>query len=302
MSILIIGAANPVTQTDRDYYDKYVAYFESVVQPRNPEAKVETAMLEEILISVGDGSIEMLNTRNQRSLNEYQVIIMRGHGFPSYMDVVGTLTEYAKLHNIKLINKFEVIRNTSKLMQATQFFVHGIPVAKTFYVNHALMQYQELVKWQFPCIMKATIGSHGNDNYVVKSFDEVAEIADQDMKKRFVLQRFVPNDGDYRVLIIGDEVLVISRSAVEGSHLNNTSQGGGATLVDACELPDGVIAQSREIMDAYGMSFAGVDVLIDKETGEYSFLEVNAQPQLMTGAFVENKKEALSVYLSTLLN
>jgi glutathione synthase/RimK-type ligase-like ATP-grasp enzyme len=301
MSILIIGAAFPATDTDRAYYDQYVAYFESVVKPRNPNTIVKTVMLEELLISVGDGSIEMYDTRNQLPLDEYQVIILRGHGFPAYMDVVGTLTEYAKLHSIKLINKFEVIRNTSKLMQATQFFVHSIPVAKTFYVNDALLRHQELSKWKFPSIMKATIGSHGNDNYVVKSFEEVASIAAEDPKKRFVLQRFVPNDGDYRVLIIGDEVLVIGRSAVGGSHLNNTSQGGAATLVGIKDLPDGVIAQSREIMEAYGMSIAGVDVLIDKETGEYSFLEVNAQPQLMTGAFVQDKKKALGAYLSTLL-
>lgn len=302
MSILILGAAFPITHEDRAYYDQYVAYFENVVAPRNPDTTVKTAMLEELLISVGDGSIEMYDTRNQHSLDEYQVIILRGHGFPSYMDVVGTLTEYSKLHAIKLINKFEVIRNTSKLMQATQFFIHHIPVAKTFYINDALMEHQELARWQFPSIMKATVGSHGNDNYVVKSFDEVAIIIAKDPKKRFVLQRFVPNDGDYRVLIIGDEVMVIGRSAVEGSHLNNTSQGGVATLVDVSELPDGVIEKSREIMEAYGMSFAGVDVLIDKETGEYSFLEVNAQPQLMTGAFVEKKKEALGVYLSSLLH
>lgn len=302
MSILIIGAAFPVTVEDREYYDQYVSYFESVVYPRNPDTTVETAMLEELLIAVGDGSIEMYDTRNKRSLDEYKVIILRGHGFPSYLDVVGTLTEYTNLHGIKLINKFEVIRNTSKLMQATQFFIHHIPVAKTLYVNDALMKHQELAHWQFPSIMKATVGSHGNDNYVVKGFDEVASIVARDPKKRFVLQRFVPNDGDYRVLIIGNEVLVIGRSAVEGSHLNNTSQGGTATLVDANDLPDGIIEQSREIMKAYGMSFAGVDVLIDKETGDYSFLEVNAQPQLMTGAFVEKKKEALGAYLSTLLN
>ena len=116
-----------------------------------------------------------------------------------------------------------------------------------------------------------------------------------------MLQEFIPNDGDYRILVAGDNILGIERKAVEGSHLNNTSQGGSARLVSQDVLPEGMIADARRIARHLDMTIAGVDALIDKHTGEYYFLEVNSQPQLMSGAYVNQKEQLIGVSLSALL-
>jgi D-alanine-D-alanine ligase-like ATP-grasp enzyme len=54
-----------------------------------------------------------------------------------------------------------------------------------------------------------------------------------------------------------------------------------------------VLQDARKITAFYKMTIAGVDALQSKETGEFYFLEVNAQPQLMTGAFTDKKAEMI---------
>jgi glutathione synthase/RimK-type ligase-like ATP-grasp enzyme len=182
------------------------------------------------------------------------------------------------------------------------FHVYGLPVAQTVFITPAVVRNLDKLSFGFPCIMKATNGSHGNFNYKLQGSEEVERVLTEDEGKHtFVLQRFMPNDCDFRILVAGNEVMVIKRSALGDSHLNNTSKGGDAELVDPASLPAAIIAQARDIVQKIGMTVAGVDVLYDQSTGNYSFLEVNSQPQLMTGAFVDEKAELMGAFFGSLV-
>jgi len=304
MKVLVIGGTKAApTQKERDYYQKYIEFFTKSAQSSRDEASVYAAMMDDLLIQVGDGVMSIYDTFNDRELSDYDVFFLRGDKFRSYMDVISTINEYAERHGIKMINDYSHVRDSSKLLQATRFEMIGVPVAKTLNVNSALLNnIDKVADWQFPCIMKAKHGSHGDDNYVVHSLEEVRTISQDYADKAFVLQRFVPNDGDYRILIVGDETIVIGRSAQEGTHLNNTSKGGVATEVAVDSLPEEVIEQAKTIAREFKMTIAGVDALQDKTTGKYFFLEVNAQPQLMSGAFIEKKEQLVGKLLDSLTN
>lgn len=301
MRVLIIGGTKQEVDADvRAYYQKYINFFKKSADTISQDTIVESCLMNDLIISVGDGTFNIRDTHNGRELSEYDAFFLRGDGFRSYMDVVATINEYAELHSVKTINDYSHVRDSSKLLQAVHFQKLSIPVARTLYVNDALLANAATLEWEFPCVMKATHGSHGNDNYVVHSMDDVRMHVQEQLDKKFVLQRFVPNDGDYRILIIGDEVLVIGRTAVGDSHLNNTSKGGEAVLVDVAQLPPKVIENAKKIMAYLGMTIAGVDALADKHTNEFSFLEVNAQPQLMSGAFIEEKEILMGKLLDKL--
>ena len=301
MKVLIIGGTKQEADADvRAYYQKYIDFFKKSADQVSQGTVVESCMMEDLLISVGDGTFSIYDTHNNHDLSDYGAFFLRGDRFRSYMDVIATINEFAFINGIKIINEYSNVRDSSKLLQAVHFQKLDIPVARTLYVNKALMNHQDKLGWEFPSVMKATHGSHGDDNYIVHSMDDVRRYQQEQPEKQFVLQRFVPNNGDYRILVIGDEVLVIGRTAVGDSHLNNTSKGGEAVLVDINEIPEKVISDARKIMDYLGMTIAGVDALADKNTNEYSFLEVNAQPQLMSGAFIEEKELLMGKLLDKL--
>jgi glutathione synthase/RimK-type ligase-like ATP-grasp enzyme len=302
MNIFIIGSTQfALTPRDREYYQEYVRFFSKSAQAGGVEAQVFTAQLSDLIVSVGDGTMEAYDTFNQRDLASYDVFFFRGGGFRPLMDVIATITQFAVERGIPSINDYSDIRDSSKLYQATRFHKIGVPVARTIAVNQTTIDHFDKIKdFTFPAILKARLGAHGNDNYLVKDLDEVRRILAETPTKQFVLQRFVPNEGDFRILIIGDQTMVIGREAVAGSHLNNTSKGGTATEVELDEVSPQIIEQAHIIAKEFGMTIAGVDVLKDKNTGEHFFLEVNSQPQIMTGAFLDKKVQMLGALIAKL--
>ena len=299
MKVLLLGT-NGVTANDPEYYERYLDFFKTAAQQSRTELEVVYCMVDDLFIAVGDGQFSIRDMRNGHELSEFQAVLIRGH-IHEHVDVVKTVSMYLQQHGIPGINDYSMFRTASKLIQAVHFQVYGLPVAQTVFVTPAVVAALDRLPFEFPCIMKATNGSHGNFNYKVAGAEDVTRVLEEDGDKhKFVLQRFMPNDCDYRVLIAGDEVMVIKRTAVEDSHLNNTSKGGDAVLVDAGSLPSEIIEQSRHIVKKIHMTIAGVDVLYDQSRDAYSFLEVNSQPQLMTGAFVPEKAEMIGRYFHVL--
>lgn len=303
MKILIVGNSNNHFVNEvRTYYQKYVEFFEKSSKTSSVDAIIETTLFDDLIIKVGDGVFSIYDIKNQRDLCEYDALFMRGDAFRNSMDVVCTISEYAHVNNVPIINDYSSVRDSSKLLQAVHFHKVGVPIAQTLLVNAATLSTDNDLDWVFPCVMKAVHGSHGNDNHIVKNLEDVNLHVNDQPNKRFVLQRLVPNNCDYRILVVGDETLVIRRSAVGDTHLNNTSQDGAADLVDISEIPQKVMDDVRKVMDSYNMTIAGVDVFSDKNTKEFFFLEVNSQPQLMTGAYLDKKEEIVGKFLKKLSN
>jgi glutathione synthase/RimK-type ligase-like ATP-grasp enzyme len=108
-----------------------------------------------------------------------------------------------------------------------------------------------------------------------------------------MLQEFISNDFDVRVVCFdGRPQLVIKRQRTsDGTHLNNTSQGAEATLLELSGLPESVLAEVPKICDAFGRQMAGVDYIVANDgTSRYICLEVNAVPQLTSGSFTQEKR------------
>ena len=150
-------------------------------------------------------------------------------------------------------------------------------------------------------VVKDKHGGHGNDNYFVQDSAELATILAKNPQIRFIAQEFIPNDRDYRILLAGSQALIIERRGQAGSHLNNTSQGGTATLIDPDDFPAELVEAARAYATWCQYEIAGVDVVMNVETGKYYFLEINSQPQIVTGAFVPEKQQLIGQYLRQLL-
>lgn len=300
MNVLLIGNKE-TSETPDQYYAEYCEFFAKGLSYSQKGGDIQYTLIDDLIIAVGDEEFSIFDIRHQKDIASYDLILLRGKGFRQMFDVVKAISSYCTYKGIPIVNDYSGFRDSSKLLQAVQFFELQIPVACSVYVTPALFKDERPLPFGFPAILKATFGAHGNDNYLVSSLEEARSIYESAGGKAFVLQRFVPNNKDYRVLIVGDEVLVIGRSAVEGSHLNNTSQGGAAELSAEGTIPPETIEQSRRIMKHLGMTIAGVDVLADKETGKFFFLEVNSQPQLMSGAFIDEKAQTLGRYFDSLI-
>lgn len=198
----------------------------------------------------------------------------------------------------------EILREgaMNKLTQCWRFWEHELPFPKTVYVPAGHVQEwtrENLAKtFELPCIMKSTNGTRGNDNYLVRSSEEAVQIINDSPDIDYLFQEMIPNSGDYRVLVCDDSIrLVIHRSAVAGSHKNNTSLGATATLTDVSELSEDLQAASIAAAKAFKRNIAGVDAVLDsRDPSKFYFFEVNRSPQIEASSYSKEKVAALHAY------
>lgn len=221
-------------------------------------------------------------------------------------DLALSVAKYMEFYGKPVLNS-EVLytRSRSKLSQYVIAALNDITLTPFLFCADK-NRYKEALATQwtggYPLIMKGVLASRGNDNYLLRSeadADKLLDTVDSENGPWFVSQGFVPNDGDYRIIVMGDEVTrVIHRKAQNDTHLNNTSQGGVATDVVVTDLPVEVQQQSVRLAKLLRREITGVDMIRHKETGVYYLLEINNMPQMATGTFVDQKLAALDAYLA----
>lgn len=156
--------------------------------------------------------------------------------------------------------------------------------------------------FDYPFIMKSISGSMGTNNYLVKNRKQLREILLAGMDELYVAQEFIPNDRDYRLIVMGGEVkiAIMRKRKNDDTHLNNTSAGAEGTLLQLDSVSSDMKELAVRAADAVGrIEFAGVDIIVDTTNGDMYVLEVNKSPQIETGSNVDVKINAMAGYLAS---
>lgn len=156
-------------------------------------------------------------------------------------------------------------------------------------------------QFTFPFVVKASVAQKGKDNFLVTNKRELAAAVQALRGRNVILQQFIENQGDWRVLTFGYKARYgIFRRGLNGSYLNNVSQGGNATETKLEDMDPAIISLAERAAAACRVEIAGVDI-VPTEHGNY-LLEVNYPPQLATGAFVEEKMAQFGAFIEEALS
>lgn len=246
------------------------------------------------LLDEDDAQITLSNTG--RDLREYDKILMITTPEHSKNHALNALACYCRKHKIELYD--DSFSNFSgKLYEMWRFWEVELPVPKTAFGPKEFLM-KALRRFGGQGVLKATHTSRGKDNFLVHSEEELGQILDQNPDGSFILQNFIPNNGDYRIVTL-DFVpkLAIYRSANGKDHRNNTSLGGEATLVALDQMDSQILDMVAKAAWAFNVKIAGVDILQDSKTHQFFILEVNRTPQLLTGTFINDKVDVLEKFI-----
>lgn len=270
---------------------------------REKNIEVKTMLFEELIFEIKKNELSIENIVDGTNLDSYDLVYIKN--WRACKDPAMALYRYMQLKNTRVItSELEHGSPTSKLSEGFMLAAEKIPYPDTIVGTNstALYEYLSQNEVSYPAVLKSVDGSAGSDNYLVSSLSEVDSIIRSNPTVTFMLQPFIPNDGDHRIITLGYEPqLAFFRSAVKGSHLNNTSQGGTATKTDLVHYSKDVLEQCRLASRILRREIAGVDVLYNKDNSDYYILEVNASPQLSSGAFIEEKKRVFVKYVESVL-
>ncbi len=258
--------------------------------------------LKDLHVSIANNILKVTESLTNKDLCEFDVVYFEL--WQKSPQQALAVAQYTQENNIPFFSEeLACFPAISKLGEYAVLAGNNLPLVDSYFTsNKEIKKLAESNKlpFTFPFIVKDIEAYGGNNNFLIKNEKELLTILEENKNCSFVLQPFIPNDGDYRLLILGGEVkLVIHRQRIKNtSHLNNTSQGAEGKIIDIHTLPKNVITDALKAAKLLNRSsFAGVDVIINSETNQHYILEVNQTPQIEEGAEVENKVNAMLGYI-----
>jgi glutathione synthase/RimK-type ligase-like ATP-grasp enzyme len=123
---------------------------------------------------------------------------------------------------------------------------------------------EELKNWELPVVIKVSQGGrHGMGTFWIRDEMDVEEVRGE---RGFLIQPYIPNDGDYRLFVVGYKTLGgFKRMPKEEKVVMNKSVGKSVGLE---RVPDDVAAEAEKACRALGVEVAGVDLVKDSKTGK----------------------------------
>lgn len=261
--------------------------------------RVSIAAINELVIAVTDNKVTIRDSRNDNiDISEYDFV--RLINVTRARDHFQAVSFYLSSQGVKYSDPQDTIGTPfGKISQMVRFALDAVSVPDTIAVwNTPLFAESIVQKMTLPFICKINQGTKGQYNFLIKSQKEFAEVLQQHGSNGYVVQPFIPNDGDYRVLYMGAQRLIFYRRAQSDSHLNNAAQNGQGTLVipEACDPR--VLDIAERAYSSYGHQVGGVDVIVHRTTNEPYILEVNDTPAILGGLYPEEKSIEYATFIA----
>ncbi len=184
----------------------------------------------------------------------------------------------AYIINPSLINRPYLTFKSVQQAYIKNYFSHLINFIPTYLVADERELYLLIKKgWlNYPFIAKLNKGAQGKGSYLITRQDEIKQLSDL---KAYIFQNFIPNDGDYRVMVVGGvAVAMMKRVRTKHPFLNNAAQGGEVYPVESSLKPFLGRLASRLATDL-DLMIAGIDLIYHQEEKRWYFLEVNTVNQ-----------------------
>jgi glutathione synthase/RimK-type ligase-like ATP-grasp enzyme len=293
MRLLLVGGVESDTFSAESLRDAK-EYLENALSG----SEVHAVYVDKLVFTVGEETSTFIDGISGRSVEEFDTVYIRGPKMRIHSAYAQYVSSVCRALNIPCVNSYEAYYSGTKFAQINLFAKLGLPFPKTVYsLEKQLLLKNAAETFGYPYILKTNVGSHGNSNYLIKTEQDALDALANEPDVDFLAQEFCPNDRDYRLLLVGDDQLLFERRGSSDSHINNTSQGGAATKMVAETLPAETVQQARKLAEHLGLHISGADIMPHLETGKFYFLEINSQPQLRTGALLEEKQQLVRDFL-----
>ena len=154
----------------------------------------------------------------------------------------------------------------------------GLPVPRSIYGSLGFLKREAVKRFEFPMIIKGSRGDRRRQVFKVyekddfKSRIEELELIEKSGENKYMLQEYIVNKEDFRVMVLGDKVLGVMRRGIgDNPRLKN--------VFEKTDLPESVKKLAVEAAKKCGIWIAGVDVVFrDNDMSKPLFFEVNRTP------------------------
>lgn len=172
-----------------------------------------------------------------------------------------------------------------KFTNQTRLAVAGLPVIPSFFCWYEKISDNKthiMQRFGLPLIAKS-LGSHrGKGVFLLRKEEDFDLLNKDDEKAQFLFQKYLPNDEEYRLLVLKDRVAVAEKKirTDPNEFRSNVALGAKEEFLDVSKLSDGLKSMAVKAAKTLKIQTAGVDLLKEKSSGKNWVLEVNRGPGL----------------------
>ena len=243
---------------------------------------------------------------NEVNILDYDLIFFRN--WRKYQPLATALALFLESHNKKFIDKAAgSSKSGNKILQMMMLSLNNLPIPKSLFVvnfkNLSRIKAHLEGFLEYPYVIKAASSRLGRNNHLVKDSKEFDNLlTNLNKKSGYLIQEFIPNSFDYRLLVLGGEVKVAERNIRGNSHihLNNPAQGSREEFIQLSEVPD-LIPLAIDATKLFGRQIAGVDIVVSTLTNKPYILEVNPSPGISYNHPSSTEVAELHTYLKSLI-
>jgi glutathione synthase/RimK-type ligase-like ATP-grasp enzyme len=187
----------------------------------------------------------------------------------------GLILEYAKLSGAKVLNEILTSYKDApeKIAQMMRVVLKKVPIPKSIITTQSGYRYNSieiLRELSFPLVLKLD-GMKGEQVLLIQSEEELnLEVTRVDVKAVFLLQEYIPNEFDIRILYACGNYIGAIKRIGGAAFLNNVSQGAAVEAYDATNDELEIV---KNVMLANLSDIAGIDIIHRNSTP--LFLELN---------------------------
>lgn len=246
--------------------------------------EVRGCLATELVIHAGENfEVEL---RDGTPLSDFDLIYLWAVGKRRWEWYTACLYVYEN-NNVKIVNKKSIDPNYKYFLSPAIDYMREIdsgiafPKSVIIFSPKSLNQVEKTLN--YPLIIKTSAGRQGKGVHLVNNRNEaeklLLEMSKDESIPAIIAREFIPNDGDVRVFTVGFKAIgAMKRTPKVGDFRSNISQGGSGEVFDLDANPEIRILAEKE-SEVMQTEIAGVDVIINKETGKPYILEINPGPQ-----------------------
>ena len=251
---------------------------------------LELISFSRVLFDTADGEVliqgESSDDAPARKADEFDVVFFRMVG--KYWEEIALLTDSLRRSGVRVVDPVVRAGNPFANRKAHQMLAlssAGLPVPRSIYGSLPwLCEEAKHGLFPFPLILKGSAGHGGANVYKMDRLEDLNTLAkrlwpgEAKEGRKYMLQEFIENDGDYRLLVLGDKVLGTAklRRAPHGDFPNSYAVDGS---MEAALLPEAAHGLAVQAARVCGLAFAAVDVVFrEDDMNKPSILEVSGSP------------------------
>lgn len=232
-------------------------------------------------------------------IDQYAGIFIRKAG--TFRNAAFALSRIAKKNNITCIDRqWQNFFAPGKFQQMINLSLAGVSIPKTYYAcTYSDVHIKNAIDYlRLPIVVKYSVSKKGDGVFLAKKDKELKELLKNNVGKEMILQEFIENKFDYRVLVLGGNVAVAEkRTRVSKDEFrNNVFLGAEEEFLDVQTLPEKISKIAINAASTMDIQVAGVDVVVGENGAAYVF-EVNRSPAFTLDEGMSNELEKLTDYI-----